>query len=246
VYSWLFGAFMAVQELVAGVHSIVKAMMDGSADVALLSPLLEGIPPVVLSDEERIRGVLLNLYTNAAKYTDHGAISVRVSTISRRCVQLPLAGVCGCGSRVVGTPLNGFLDGGGWRQKRGGASCSSAPQSQGTPPGLSTRGRPTHEKTIACRAAAETRGTQVGGGVEVQLRAPEEGPAASASQRSAMFADRPAVDVWATKQSMARGAGGPTWQTISVGLPSDACDDDEWLLFEVMDTGGLTWLLAPL
>ncbi len=59
-------------------HCIIEAMIGRSSDVRLRRPLLHGVPHVVLGDPGRVRGVLLNLYTNAAKFTKKGAISLKV------------------------------------------------------------------------------------------------------------------------------------------------------------------------
>lgn len=47
---------------------------------------------VVLGDPDRLRGILLNLYTNAAKFTRRGAIALRVSVAGPdyRCNLWPL------------------------------------------------------------------------------------------------------------------------------------------------------------
>lgn len=71
------GALM--QELVCDVHCIIEAMIARSSDVVLMKPQLVDTPQFLLGDSDRLRGILLNLYTNAAKFTRTGAISLRVS-----------------------------------------------------------------------------------------------------------------------------------------------------------------------
>lgn len=64
------------------VHCIIEAMIGRSSDVALMKPQLVDAPQYLLGDPDRLRGILLNLYTNAAKFTRRGAISLRVSVHS--------------------------------------------------------------------------------------------------------------------------------------------------------------------
>ncbi len=60
------------------VHCIIEAMIGRGAPVKLLRPAVCGVPDTLLGDPDRLRGILLNLYTNAAKFTKAGAISLRV------------------------------------------------------------------------------------------------------------------------------------------------------------------------
>lgn len=71
-----------LQELVSDVHCIIDAMIGRNSDVSLMRPQLVNTPPFVLGDPDRLRGILLNLYTNAAKFTRQGAIALRVSVHS--------------------------------------------------------------------------------------------------------------------------------------------------------------------
>ncbi len=51
----------------------------------------------VLGDPDRLRGILLNLYTNAAKFTKRGAIALRVSVTGpnyRRAERLSATHAC--------------------------------------------------------------------------------------------------------------------------------------------------------
>ena len=56
--------------------------VPSSGGLQLLDPkILPGVPLRVLCDPDRVRGVLLNLYTNAAKFTKQGHIGLRVSEV---------------------------------------------------------------------------------------------------------------------------------------------------------------------
>eukprot|EP00884_Botryococcus_braunii_P011489 jgi/Botrbrau1/20340/Bobra.0006s0013.5 len=70
---------MDLQEIVNDVHCVVEAMIGRSSDVVLLPAKLCRAPPLVMGDPDRLKGILLNLCTNAAKFTKRGAIAVRVS-----------------------------------------------------------------------------------------------------------------------------------------------------------------------
>ena len=66
-------------------HCIIEAMIGRGSDVALRKPEMYGIPPVLLGDPDRVRGILLNLSTNAAKFTKKGHITMKVSApLNRR------------------------------------------------------------------------------------------------------------------------------------------------------------------
>ena len=74
---------MLAQELVGDIHCIIEATIGRSADVALDKPNTDGVPKYVLGDPDRLRGILLNLYTNAAKFTKKGSIALRVRIAGR-------------------------------------------------------------------------------------------------------------------------------------------------------------------
>lgn len=60
-------------------HCIIEAMVGRSSEVSLVAPVIEGVPPLVVGDPDRLRGILLNLYTNAAKFTRKGALALHIS-----------------------------------------------------------------------------------------------------------------------------------------------------------------------
>ena len=61
------------------VHCIIDAMIGRSNEVILMKPQLIDVPQYLMGDSDRLRGILLNLYTNAAKFTRRGAICLKVS-----------------------------------------------------------------------------------------------------------------------------------------------------------------------
>lgn len=63
------------------VHCIIEAMIGRASEVRLMPPRLQQVPRILLGDPGRVRGVLLNLYTNAAKFTKKGHISLKVAEV---------------------------------------------------------------------------------------------------------------------------------------------------------------------
>ncbi|NEO64577.1 MAG: hypothetical protein F6J98_30875, partial [Moorea sp. SIO4G2] len=50
-----------------------------------------GLPAGIVADEKRLRQVLINLLSNALKFTDHGGVTFKVEVISNdKAVQPPL------------------------------------------------------------------------------------------------------------------------------------------------------------
>lgn len=66
--------------IINAVMSTAKGLL-GSKSVRLQSELLDPMPNV-FADESRLRQVLLNLYSNACKYTDEGSITLKVSELT--------------------------------------------------------------------------------------------------------------------------------------------------------------------
>ena len=63
-------------------HCIIEAMLARSSDVVLMKPQIVDVPHFMLGDSDRLRGILLNLYTNAAKFTRTGAAPCGTSKMS--------------------------------------------------------------------------------------------------------------------------------------------------------------------
>lgn len=58
---------VVLADLVGDVHCIIEAMIGRGGSVTLHGPQLNNVPEVVCCDPDRLRGVLLNLYTNAGE-----------------------------------------------------------------------------------------------------------------------------------------------------------------------------------
>lgn len=74
---------ITTKELVGDIHCIIEATIGRSSEVQLEKPNTNGVPDYVLGDPDRLRGILLNLYTNAAKFTRKGSIALRVRLASK-------------------------------------------------------------------------------------------------------------------------------------------------------------------
>lgn len=67
-----------LQQLVKGVVTIFKPQADKKA-LNLTYEIASNVPEIVNGDHSRLRQILLNLISNAVKYTDHGNVTVRVT-----------------------------------------------------------------------------------------------------------------------------------------------------------------------
>jgi signal transduction histidine kinase len=69
-------------ELMPAIHSVMSTAggLVGNKPVTLLAELPDHIPPVY-ADRARVNQVMLNLYSNAAKFTDSGSITIRVREV---------------------------------------------------------------------------------------------------------------------------------------------------------------------
>ncbi len=66
-----------LQRLVKGVVNIFLPQADKKG-IKLSYEVATDVPAIVIGDHNRLRQVLLNLISNAVKYTDHGGVTVRV------------------------------------------------------------------------------------------------------------------------------------------------------------------------
>ena len=70
-------------QLVRGVVNIFKPQADKKA-LNLTYEIASNVPEIVNGDHNRLRQVLLNLISNAVKYTDYGDVTVRVTNVTNQ------------------------------------------------------------------------------------------------------------------------------------------------------------------
>jgi len=78
----LFPQPVALEGLLHGIAAMISIRAaDKGLDFAC--EVGEGVPAMLLADEQRLRQVLLNLLTNAVKFTDRGAVRLKLSLAGR-------------------------------------------------------------------------------------------------------------------------------------------------------------------
>ncbi|MED5621282.1 ATP-binding protein [Ideonella sp. BN130291] len=65
---------VALQPFLQSIANIIRVRVEQKG--VLFCHEAEGLPPAVMADERRLRQVLLNLLSNAAKFTDHGSVTL--------------------------------------------------------------------------------------------------------------------------------------------------------------------------
>ena len=71
-----------LQRVVKGVVNIFMPQADKKG-LSLTYEIASDVPDIVIGDHNRLRQVLLNLISNAVKYTDNGSVTVRVTTAAK-------------------------------------------------------------------------------------------------------------------------------------------------------------------
>ena len=196
--------------------------------VVVQPPLLEpDVPRVVLADGDRMRGVLLNLMTNAAKFTRAGAVAVRVS-LSASPWHAPAP-----------PPPSGWGGGGA----PAGAAARAAPRARGAAEDPSPSPRPGAAAAVLATSSLYATSPPplapppaLAARSALFARAPTVAAAASPPRPSSPLAHRslsgvealPAtVDGWAAVASR--------WTPPAAAPPT--LPGARWLVFEVADTG---------
>jgi signal transduction histidine kinase/DNA-binding response OmpR family regulator/HPt (histidine-containing phosphotransfer) domain-containing protein len=72
-----------LEELVAEVAGLVNVKLSKKKDVELVTHIDPSIPAILEGDPVRLKQVLLNLLDNAAKFTEHGEVSLHISSVGK-------------------------------------------------------------------------------------------------------------------------------------------------------------------
>jgi len=70
-------------ELLSSVHSVMDRMA-AEKGLMLTSQLDSNVPQFISGDPQRLQQVLVNLVSNAVKFTDHGEINIHVGTLGQK------------------------------------------------------------------------------------------------------------------------------------------------------------------
>ena len=95
-----FSKIEASQLVISSESFVLRSLVDGvlevvshramEKDLALAGIVHHELPERLVGDPARLRQVLLNLVSNAVKFTEHGDVSLRVSTISKTVDEIKL------------------------------------------------------------------------------------------------------------------------------------------------------------
>ncbi|PRW57078.1 hybrid sensor histidine kinase response regulator [Chlorella sorokiniana] len=249
-----------LRDLVTDVHCIIEAMVGRERGVVLLPPDFDGAPATVLGDPSRICGILLNLYTNAAKYTKRGSIGLRIRMVRANYRPDPADALAFCEASASSSASGSRSDS---RASRSLATSApdSAPNASGesTPtgvlPGLAGRaaaggkggalaGEPRalyggieHDSVDSLPAAGKAAGATAAVGAAALLN---RQAAAVHSQPDPHFVLRHAPSSQAAILAAAAAAEEAESASVAASSASGADSQQEeprFLSFEVMDTG---------
>jgi signal transduction histidine kinase/ActR/RegA family two-component response regulator len=80
----LDSAPLSIRQLILDVKTMLKLQIQEKPEVDFRTRWCEPLPDTILGDPVRIRQVLINLIGNGLKFTEHGHVEVRCSTVNQR------------------------------------------------------------------------------------------------------------------------------------------------------------------
>lgn len=213
--------------LIKDVHCIIEAMITRSGDVRLKEPEIHVAPQVVYCDGDRLRGILLNLLTNAAKFTKSGHIGLSVKEVAKEFVPAvtePFHSVTVTPNKLAPKaniqPISSMNEGFMLESSTGFCDLENHPSTSPTP-------RIQHSCTECPWACANS------------IKSPQQVQALGAQPCSSGTAVCPYEHDVQRSNSSTTPVHGASERSCSSNYSSSSSgeSDRKWLLFEVVDTG---------
>ncbi len=203
----------------------------------------------IICDPDRVRGILLNLYTNAAKFTKQGHIGLRVQEVKGQHEPDPGEGY----GKVTVTPAyQPAARAGPGRQGQGrpseaesahelmlaAAAAAALGQAALLPPAPSAAASdaPAGPSNSAAAAASSSKGASVTWSVSTGAAAGQDSPAAAPAS-AGHVSDSAGGSGPVSSESNVRADGEGSGAAAAGGRTGNDDENSRWLLFEVMDTG---------